>query len=142
MLGRIEPYVGRSLADLAAVVGRADREGKAASAQTVRALVGEHGKGRSGEFERFGIEMKIVPVNSSGSPVEAMSSCIRSRGAGLRDLGGLRPAGSAQADAHRSRSTESARHRGGDAPRSPFLLDSDPAELDGMRSSSGRDSAR
>ena len=73
ILSRIEPYVGRSLADLAAVVGRTNKAGKAASAQVVRALVGERATGRSGEFERFGIETKVVPVNSGGHPIEAMS---------------------------------------------------------------------
>ncbi len=73
VLARVEPHVGRSLADLAEVVGRAGKTGKAASAQAVRALVGERGKGRSGDFERFGIETKIVPVNAAGHLVEAMS---------------------------------------------------------------------
>ena len=73
VLARMEPYIGRSFDALAAVVGRADRSGKAASAQIVRALVGERAKGRSGEFERFGIETKVVPVDSNGRLIEAMS---------------------------------------------------------------------
>lgn len=73
VLARIEPHVGRSLADLAEMSGRAGMAGKAASAQIVRALIGEHGQGRHGEFARFGIETKIVPVNSAGHLVEAMS---------------------------------------------------------------------
>ena len=72
-LARMEPYIGRSLADLAKIVERADKTGKAAAAQIVRALVGERGTGRHGEFERFGIETKTVPVNAAGRLVEAMS---------------------------------------------------------------------
>jgi DNA mismatch repair endonuclease MutH len=72
-LTRLAPHVGRSLADLATVVGREGKGGKAAAAQIVRALVGERGTGRHGEFERFGIETKIVPIDAAGRLVEAMS---------------------------------------------------------------------
>jgi DNA mismatch repair endonuclease MutH len=73
VLAGIEPFLGRSLADVASHVGLAGRDGKAASAQVVRALVGERGTGRHGEFERFGIETKVVPVDGRGGIVEAMS---------------------------------------------------------------------
>ena len=49
------------------------RQGRRRSARTVRALIGQHGTGRTGDFERFGIETKIVPVNAAGQLVEAMS---------------------------------------------------------------------
>jgi DNA mismatch repair endonuclease MutH len=70
---RIEPFVGRPLAEISTVVGRAGLGGKAASAQIVRALVGERGTGRHGEFERFGVETKTVPVDGRGRVIEAMS---------------------------------------------------------------------
>jgi DNA mismatch repair endonuclease MutH len=73
VLARMALYVGRPLDELAATVGRTGKGGKAASAQIVRALVGEHGTGRHGEFQRFGIETKVVPVDGRGRVIEAMS---------------------------------------------------------------------
>jgi DNA mismatch repair protein MutH len=73
VLARLDPFIGRSLADIASHVGLAGRGGKAASAQILRALIGERKIGRHGEFARFGIETKIVPVDSRGRLVEAMS---------------------------------------------------------------------
>ncbi len=72
VLARVEPFIGRTLTDLASHVGRSTT-GKAAVAQTVRALLGQRGTGRAGEFERFGIETKIVPINRAARVVEAMS---------------------------------------------------------------------
>jgi DNA mismatch repair endonuclease MutH len=68
-----EPYVGLDFASLAQAVGREDKIGKAAVAQVVRAIVGERTSGRSGDFLRFGVELKTVPVDMSGRVVEAMS---------------------------------------------------------------------
>lgn len=73
VLERTAPFVGRSLAELAETVRRSGIGGKAAAAQVARALVGERGTGRHGEFERFGIEVKTVPVDARGRLVEAMS---------------------------------------------------------------------
>jgi len=73
VLARIRPFIGRSLDAITRDLGMTERHGKAASAQIVRSLVGERGTGRHGEFERFGIETKIVPVDGRGRIVEAMS---------------------------------------------------------------------
>jgi DNA mismatch repair endonuclease MutH len=73
ILGLLEPFVGATFDRLAVAMGRADKGGKAAVATIVRALVGEKAVGRSGDFARFGIELKIVPVNSRGRLVERMS---------------------------------------------------------------------
>ena len=43
-------------------------------AAIVRALVGEESKGRSGDFDRFGVEDRTtVPVDADGTVIEAMS---------------------------------------------------------------------
>ncbi len=39
----------------------------------VRGYVGEKAHGRSGDFDRFGIELKTVPMDGKGRPVESMS---------------------------------------------------------------------
>ena len=40
---------------------------------TLRAWLGQPSNGRSGEFERFGVEVKTVPVTRVGRPVESTS---------------------------------------------------------------------
>jgi len=69
----LAPFVGRDFLGLAQVVGRQWKQGKAAAAQIVRTLVGERSHGRSGDFLRFGVELKTVPVDQWGHVVEAMS---------------------------------------------------------------------
>jgi DNA mismatch repair protein MutH len=69
----LAPYVGVTVDNLASNVGRAGKGGKAAVATVVRSIVGEKSHGRSGDFARFGVEVKIVPVNSGGRVVERMS---------------------------------------------------------------------
>jgi DNA mismatch repair endonuclease MutH len=73
VLSLFAPHVGRSFDDLAHVVSRDGKGGKSAAATIVRTLAGERSKGRSGDFLRFGIEIKTVPVDASGKLVEAMS---------------------------------------------------------------------
>jgi DNA mismatch repair protein MutH len=72
-LARLRPHVGRAFDVLAAATGRAGMGGKNAVATVTRALVGEPTGGRTGEFARFGIEVKTVPVDAKGRIVEAMS---------------------------------------------------------------------
>jgi DNA mismatch repair endonuclease MutH len=73
ILALLQPHVGRRIDAIAADIGRAGKGGKAAAAETLRALVGERAHGRHGDFERFGIEVKTVPVNVSGRIWESMS---------------------------------------------------------------------
>ena len=73
VLSRFTAHAGRDFARLARVVGREGKGGKAAVATIVRNLAGERKQGRSGDFLRFGIEVKTVPVDASGKVVEAMS---------------------------------------------------------------------
>ena len=72
-LATLSSYVGRPFDQLASLAGREGKQGKAAVAQIVRALIGERAKGRSGDFLRFGVEVKTVPVDQSGRVVESMS---------------------------------------------------------------------
>ena len=73
VLALIQPNIGRTIADIADETGRAGKGGKAASAYVLRGLVGERPRGRTGEFERFGIEVKTVPVTTNGRVLESMS---------------------------------------------------------------------
>jgi DNA mismatch repair protein MutH len=73
ILGLLRPHVGIAFDELARVVDRPELSGKAATSHIVRALVGEHPRGRHGDFERFGVETKVVPVNARGQIVERMS---------------------------------------------------------------------
>jgi DNA mismatch repair endonuclease MutH len=73
VLDLLTPHVGRRFDALARLVGREDKGGKAAVANIVRALVGQRSKGSSGNFDRFGVEVKSVPVSPGGRVVEAMS---------------------------------------------------------------------
>jgi len=73
VLEQLRPHIGQSLGALAASIGRPDLGGKAATSQIVRTLIGERPRGRHGDFERFGIETKVVPVDSRGTVVERMS---------------------------------------------------------------------
>jgi len=73
ILVQLAPYVGQSFGVLARASGREGMGGKSASAAIVRSLVGERSSGRHGDFERFGIEVKTVPVNRLGTVVESMS---------------------------------------------------------------------
>jgi DNA mismatch repair endonuclease MutH len=73
ILARLRPFVGTDFDRLAAVTGRTGKGGKAGVASIVRALVGERTSGRSGDFERFSVEVKIVPVNGRERVVERMS---------------------------------------------------------------------
>lgn len=73
VLRAVEPHVGRDFVALARTTGRSGKMGKAAAAQIVRQLVGEGPKGRTGDFLRFGVEVKTVPVDASGRTIEAMS---------------------------------------------------------------------
>lgn len=73
ILDRLRPHVGRSFDALAIVAGRAGSGGKNAVASITRALLGQPTGGRSGEFARFGVEVKTVPVDSRGHIVESMS---------------------------------------------------------------------
>lgn len=72
-LVRLLPYVGRSFDDLAEATGRTGFGGKNAVATVVRSLVGERAIRRTGDFARFGVEVKTVPVDAQGRIVEAMS---------------------------------------------------------------------
>jgi DNA mismatch repair endonuclease MutH len=68
VLAILRPYVGRALDALGAAGA-----GKAAAARSVRGILGQPAHGRRGEFERFGIEVKTVPVKPTGRLAEAMS---------------------------------------------------------------------
>lgn len=73
ILARLEPFVGQSLAAIAVAVGRVGKGGKAAGAQNIRALLGARANGKQGDFARFGIEIKTVPIGHAGVVLESMS---------------------------------------------------------------------
>ena len=73
VLARLRPHIGQSFDALAIATGRAGLGGKAGVAATVRSLLGQPVHGRTGEFARYGIEVKTVPVDAQGKIVEAMS---------------------------------------------------------------------
>jgi DNA mismatch repair protein MutH len=68
-LAMLRPHAGKSLDALGGQVGA----GKAAGARAVRKLLGQPASGKKGEFERFGVEVKTVPVKPNGRLAEAMS---------------------------------------------------------------------
>lgn len=72
-LAGLRPYVGMSFDALAEAAGRSHYGGKNAVATIVRSLVGERAVRQTGEFARFGIEIKTVPVGAQGKIIEAMS---------------------------------------------------------------------
>ena len=69
VLAILRPHVGKRLDALGGAIG----SGKAVGARTVRKLLGQPASGRRGEYERFGIEIKTVPVKPNGRLAEAMS---------------------------------------------------------------------
>lgn len=73
VLAIIGPHVGQPFDVLAVATGRAGFGGKNAVATITRSLLGQRTGGRTGEFARFGIEVKTVPVDAQGKIVEAMS---------------------------------------------------------------------
>jgi DNA mismatch repair protein MutH len=73
VLALLQPHIGRTFESLAEATGRVGKGGKAAVPSIVRSLIGERSSGRSGDFARFGVEVKVVPVNSRGGLVERMS---------------------------------------------------------------------
>jgi DNA mismatch repair endonuclease MutH len=64
---------GKTIRDLAAMLGTSVGRDKSASARVIRRLLGQKAHGRLGEFERFGVELKTVPIDRKGRPVESMS---------------------------------------------------------------------
>ncbi len=73
ILERLAAVEGKPLADIAMLTDRLVGAAKSAAANTMRRYLGEKSKGRSGDFERYGIETKIVPIGGSGRPIEATS---------------------------------------------------------------------
>lgn len=72
-LARLQPHIGQSFDRLATVVRRTGLGGKNASASIVRAILGQRPHGKQGDFERFGVEIKVVPVDPTGTVIESMS---------------------------------------------------------------------
>ena len=73
VLTHLHSVEGKSIADVAGSTGRPVGNGKSAAASVVRRFLGEKTKGRSGDFERFGVEVKVVPIDRTGQPIEATS---------------------------------------------------------------------
>jgi DNA mismatch repair protein MutH len=72
-LARLESIEGQTIAAVAASLGRQVGRGKSAAADVIRALVGQKAKGRIGDFDRFGVELKTLPIDRRGRPVERTS---------------------------------------------------------------------
>src|SRR4029079_6817419 len=69
-LGTVE---GKTIRDVASLLGTSVGRDKSAAARVIRLLVGQKAKGRLGDFERFGVELKTVPIDSRDRPVESTS---------------------------------------------------------------------
>jgi len=72
VLAKLRLVEGKTIREVARIAGTSVNRAKSASANVTRTYLGEKAKGRSGDFDRFGIEVKIVPIDK-GRPVEATS---------------------------------------------------------------------
>ena len=73
ILARLKEVHGLTTSEIAFRLGGAIGTAKNADAGTVRRWLGQPSRGRTGDFERIGIEFKTVPVTSDGTPIESMS---------------------------------------------------------------------
>lgn len=73
VLARLAEIEGSALSHVAVRVGRPIGEAKSAGANLIRTFLGQPTRGRSGDFERFGVELKTVPTSPAGRPLEATS---------------------------------------------------------------------
>ena len=65
MLARLGDREVKMIAEVARILGMTVGHDKSAGARVVRRYLGQKAKGRSGDFERFGVELKTVPVDST-----------------------------------------------------------------------------
>jgi DNA mismatch repair protein MutH len=73
MLAKLRAVEGKTIVDVATRVGMTVGRDKSAAARVVRHVLGQKSKGRHGDFERFGVELKTVPIDHRGRPVESTS---------------------------------------------------------------------
>jgi DNA mismatch repair protein MutH len=71
-LEKLRAVEGKAISEVATTAGTTVSRSKSAAANVIRTYMGEKSKGRSGDFERFGVEVKLVPIDA-GKPVEATS---------------------------------------------------------------------
>ena len=87
-LARFRTIEGTTIDAVASSIGRPVGAGKSAAADVIRAFAGQKAKGRVGDFDRYGVELKTVPIDDRGQPIEFdLISELHSRRAGLRNLG-------------------------------------------------------
>jgi DNA mismatch repair protein MutH len=72
-LASLHRFVGRNLSDVALEFGLPSSIAKNAQASVVRSILGLPARRKTKEFERFGLEVKTVPMLTSGRVLEAMS---------------------------------------------------------------------
>ncbi len=70
---KLREYAGRTVAQVRQAVGRPQSDAKDAQAATIRSLVGLRRRGESQEFERYGLDVKTVPISPDGRAWESMS---------------------------------------------------------------------
>jgi len=66
-------HAGKTLASIGRELGIPNSTSKSAGATIIRRLLGQPTRGRSEEFERFGVEVKTVPVSARQRVHESMS---------------------------------------------------------------------
>jgi DNA mismatch repair endonuclease MutH len=73
ILRRLAIVSGKTTAEVAHLQGRLVGRSKSEDASIVRRWLDQPTRGRSGDFERFGIELKTIPVTADGVVLESMS---------------------------------------------------------------------
>ena len=96
ILAKLHAVEGKTIAEAARIAGTTVSRAKSASANVVRTYLGEKSKGRAGDFDRYGVEVKLVPIHR-GEPVEFdLLPELRPRRDCLRVVGRVRSARTAQ----------------------------------------------
>ena len=73
VLHLLHQYVGRRIDVVGRELGVPQSQSKNAEATVIRRLLGLPSRGRTREFEQFGLEVKTAPISPAGTPLEYMS---------------------------------------------------------------------
>jgi DNA mismatch repair protein MutH len=73
MAARFATIESKTVKDVAEYVGMPIGTDKSFAARVIRTFAGQRAHGRTGEFDRFGVELKTVPLDVNRRPVESMS---------------------------------------------------------------------
>ncbi len=72
-IAQLATLKGLTVGEVASRSGLSVDRSKSAAASVIRRVLGLKSQGRVGDFERFGVETKLVPLDGRGHPVEATS---------------------------------------------------------------------